>query len=162
MGVKGDYTDEPPPPYTEGAGLAMSDRPPPTAPTAPWIQNSMGDLRGPGEEGVHPPSDKYSSSRSCQITLAPKGSGAAIKLGDRHRLVPGRKGQLLFGEGESMAIGPMWQDTRNAWGQWDYIDLGAGKADGESIEVHLNDQGFIVWNNRHGEMVFDISMWKMG
>jgi len=149
-------SDRPPP-----TAPTMSDRPPPTAPTAPSFQNSMGDLRGPGDEAVHPPSNKYSSSSSCQIKLAPKGSAAAITLGDRHRLVPGRKGQLLFGEGGSMAIGPMWQQPRNAWGEWEYIDLGAGKADGESIEVHLNDRGFIVWNNKFGEMVFDVSMWKL-
>jgi hypothetical protein len=28
-------------------------------------------------------------------------------------------------------------------------------------QVHLNERGFIVWNNKHGEMVFDISMWNL-
>ena len=102
------------------------------------------------------PLDGYSTCATATLKLVPKGSSHACWL---EKPLTRRNSQMVLKNG--MAIGPKWKNTRNAFGQWDYIDLGVGTYASDSIQVHLNESGFIVWNCKHGEMVFDISMWKL-
>ena len=57
------------------------------------------------------------------------------------------------------AIIAKWGHPKNAWGQWDYIDLGVGPAEA-AISVSYDGQ-FLARNEdpKLGEMVFDVSMW---
>lgn len=93
-----------------------------------------------------PAAEGYSTCCSATLKLVKKGSPDACQL--KQGLGLG-KSQLVLSNG--MAIGPKWDATRNAWGQWDYIDLGVGEHRPDSIQVHLNDDGFIVWHGKHGE-----------
>jgi len=100
---------------------------------------------------------RYSTCTSATLKLVLKGSPDACRLDNdfgRHK-----KRQLVLKN--SMAIGPKWENPQNFSEVWDYIDLGVGTYTSDAIEVHLNDRGFIVWNSKHGEMVFDIAMWKL-
>ncbi|GMH99189.1 hypothetical protein TrLO_g9733 [Triparma laevis f. longispina] len=63
--------------------------------------------------------------------------------------------------GSQNFIGPKWLNPRDAWGQWSYIDLGCGINNSSSAMTVTWDGNFIIWNNLHGEYVFDISMWKI-
>jgi hypothetical protein len=180
---------EPPPPYTVNAGLPLgATLSLPSAPEAPpSLVNSMGMPRVEVQMGVHPPGVAFSTCAECRVKLENKGNPNAIKLDTGHRLMRGRNGRLLFRDGERgerMAIGPMWQDfahRRQTWRgeqsagaggasdgvhEWNFIDVGAGKLGSDSIEVRLNDEGFIVWNGMHGDAVFDclfMSRWgKIG
>jgi hypothetical protein len=90
------------------------------------------------------------------LRLVPKGSPEACQLAGR---LSQHKCTLTLSNG--LAIGPKWDRPRNAWGQWDYIDLGVGEGASNSMEVHLNEEGFIVWNGAYGEMVLDVNMWRM-
>ena len=92
-------------------------------------------------------SKRYSTCSSATLKLVKKGSRDACTLA---KGVGPRASSLVLTNG--MAIGPKWDDTRNAWGQWDYIDLGVGEHSPASMQVHLNDRGFIVWNGKHGEV----------
>ena len=180
-------SSEPPPQYNVHAGLPLqANLSLPSAPEAPpSTVNSMGMPQVEVQMRVHPPGERFSTCAECRVKLENKGNANAIKLDLGNRLMRGRNRRLLFRDGErgeSMAIGPMWQEIahrRPTWRgeqsagagaigatdgvhQWNFIDLGAAKLGDDSIEVHLNDEGFIVWNGRHGEMVFDclfMSQW---
>lgn len=66
---------------------------------------------------------------------------------------------LTLSSHPGLAIVPKWTDTRNAWGEWDYIDLGVGAAS-KCVKASYDGQ-FIATNQiHHTEMVFDVSMWK--
>ncbi|GMI02322.1 hypothetical protein TrVE_jg14148 [Triparma verrucosa] len=63
--------------------------------------------------------------------------------------------------GSGTYVGPKWNQPREAWAQWSYIDLGIGHPNpNEAMQVRY-DGDFICWNDVHGEYVFDISMWKI-
>jgi len=77
--------------------------------------------------------DSYSTCSHATLRLVDKGSSTSCKL---RRKLSSNKSQLVLDNG--MAIGPKWDQTRNAWGQWAYIDLGVGELNADSIEVCLS------------------------
>jgi len=90
--------------------------------------------------------------------MVAKGSPEACQLAGR---LSQHKCKLTLSNG--LAIGQKWDCPRNAWGQWDYIDLGVGEGASNSMEVHLNEEGFIVWSIEvHGLVVSRLSKHTAG
>ena len=56
-------------------------------------------------------------------------------------------------------VSPFWSQPRNAWGHWDYIDLGVSEKL-QPLSVKL-DGPYVVWDDGQGEFVFDVSMWQL-
>ena len=102
-------------------------------------------------------SAKYSTVDETSICLVTRSHHSRITVDNVFALQKGEKSALTFNGNYS--IGPKWKDPRDAWGQWSYIDLGAGVTS-KPMQVKF-DGNFIVWNDWHGEFVFDISMWRI-
>ena len=96
-----------------------------------------------------------------KLRLVPADSPDAVVLDPTTAatLRQGRAAPLWLASPAGVAIAPKWSNPRNAFGQWEYIELGVG-AGVQPLTVAL-DGRFLVWNGPHGEMVFDVSMWKM-
>ena len=124
---------------------------------------------GGGEEALEEPG--YSTCNMSMLKLVKKGPIDACHL--KQPLGPGAPGKsqlVLTNLHDGLAIGPLWDAPTKARlnevtgyksGNWLYLSLGVGVHKAGSIEVHLNDRGFVVWNGKHGEMVFDINFWKL-
>ena len=91
-----------------------------------------------------------------RLQLVPKGSPLALKLDHASALREGREAPLTAA---GQHVGLFWESPRNAWGNWDYIDLGVSD-EVRPLTVKLEGP-YIVWRGPHGEMVFDISMWQL-
>ena len=120
---------------------------------------------GGGEEALEEPG--YLMCNMSSLKLVKKGSIDACHL--KQPLDVGKSQLVLTNLHDGLAIGPKWDapkqiilpkwDAPKQFLEWDYIELGVGVHKAGSIEVpievHLNDRGFVVWNGKHGEMVFD-------
>ena len=111
---------------------------------------------GGGEEALEEPG--YSTCNMSMLKLVKKGSIDACHL--KQPLGPGKSQLVLTNLHNGLAIGPKW-DAPKMHEEWQYFHLGVGVHKAGSIEVHLDDRGFVVWNGKHGEMVFDINFWKL-
>ena len=113
---------------------------------------------GGGEEALEEPG--YSTCNMSILKLVKKGSIDACHF--KQPLGPGKSQLVLTNLHDGLAIGPKWDAPKTAsTGDWLYLDLGVGVHKAGSIEVHLDDKGFVVWNGEHGEMVFGIDLWKL-
>ena len=121
---------------------------------------------GGGEEALEEPG--YSTCNMSMLKLVKKGSIDACHL--KQPLGPGKSQLVLTNLHDGLAIGPKWDAPKRSKAEyvgksreqlWLYLHLGVGVHKAGSIEVHLNDRGFVVWNGKHGEMVFDINFWKL-
>eukprot|EP01063_Lacrimia_lanifica_P031744 TRINITY_DN529_c0_g1_i2.p1 TRINITY_DN529_c0_g1~~TRINITY_DN529_c0_g1_i2.p1 ORF type:complete len:524 (+),score=78.93 TRINITY_DN529_c0_g1_i2:69-1640(+) len=93
-----------------------------------------------------------------RLRLVKKGSPEALKLSSdtASALRAGGPAPLVTDAGD--AVGPFWTAPRT-YGPWRYIDLGVGQ-NVRPMSVRL-DGVYIVWDSHHGEMVFDVSLWKL-
>jgi len=91
-----------------------------------------------------------------RLQLVPKGSPLALKLDNASALREGREVPLTAA---GQNVGLFWESPRNAWGHWDYIDLGVSD-EVRPLTVKLEGP-YLVWRGPHGEMVFDVSMWRL-
>ena len=90
-----------------------------------------------------------------RLILVAAGSADALSFDYANVLREGYEAPLTA---NGKHVGLYWAKPRNAWGHWDYIDLGVSeklcplrvKFDGPS---HLG-RVFIVWNGPHGEFAF--------
>ena len=108
---------------------------------------------GGGEEALDEPG--YSTCNMSTLKLVKKGSIDACHL--KQRLGPGKSQLVLTNLHDGLTIGPKWDAPKTFAEKFDCIDLGVGVHKAGSIEVHINDRGFVVWNGKHGEMVFDVA-----
>jgi len=93
------------------------------------------------------------------LVLVDKRSPTAVRL---HDPLSRSKQRLVLEDGR--VIGLAFDQPKDAWGEWGYIDLMVGEeADQDAaLWVDLDDRGFITWNDAtFGEFVFDVSMWKL-
>ena len=93
-----------------------------------------------------------------RLILVPAESGGALRLDHAATLRSGGAAPLTANNGE-VNIGLYWEHPRNAWGHWDYIDLGVSP-EVQPLTVRL-DGPYLAWQGPHGEMVFDVSMWQL-
>jgi len=112
---------------------------------------------GGGEEALEEPG--YSACNMSTLKLVKQGSMDACHL--KQPLGPGKSQLVLTNLHDGLTIGPQWDAPACAEQEWDYIELGVGVHKADSIEVHLNDRGFVVWNGKYGEMVFDVAFSKL-
>ena len=91
-----------------------------------------------------------------RLQLVPAGSALALKLDHASALREGREAPLTAA---GQHVGLFWESPRNAWGHWDYIDLGVSD-EVRPLTVKLEGP-YLVWRGPHGEMVFDVSMWRL-
>ena len=91
-----------------------------------------------------------------RLKLVAAGSDDALHFDNAATLRAGGEAPLTA---NGKNVGLYWSQPRNAWGHWDYIDLGVSEKL-RPLRVKL-DGPFIVWNGPHGEFVFDVSMWQL-
>ena len=91
-----------------------------------------------------------------RLALVAAGSADALHFDNAATLRSGGTAPLTA---NGKNVSPFWSQPRNAWGHWDYIDLGVTD---RAQPLHVNLDGpYVVWNGQHGEMVFDVAMWKL-
>ena len=91
-----------------------------------------------------------------RLVLVAAGSADALHFDNASTLRSGGTAPLTA---NGKNVSPFWSQPRNAWGHWDYIDLGVTD---RAQPLHVNLEGpYIVWYGPHGEMVFDVAMWKL-
>ena len=91
-----------------------------------------------------------------RLVLVAAGSDDALRFDHAGALREGGTAPLTA---NGKNVGLYWSQPRNAWGHWDYIDLGVTD---RAQPLHVNLDGpYVVWNGQHGEMVFDVAMWKL-
>ena len=91
-----------------------------------------------------------------RLVLVAAGSADALHFDNAATLRSGGTAPLTA---NGKNVSPFWSQPRNAWGHWDYIDLGVTD---RAQPLHVNLDGpYVVWNGQHGEMVFDVAMWKL-
>ena len=91
-----------------------------------------------------------------RLALVAAGSADALRFDHADVLRAGGEAPL---SANGKNVGLYWSQPRNAWGHWDYIDLGVTDR-AQPLHVKL-DGPYVVWNGQHGEMVFDVAMWKL-
>ena len=91
-----------------------------------------------------------------RLVLVAAGSADALHFDNAATLRSGGTAPLTA---NGKNVSPFWSQPRNAWGHWDYIDLGVTDR-AQPLHVKL-DGPYVVWNGQHGEMVFDVAMWKL-
>ena len=91
-----------------------------------------------------------------RLKLVAAGSDDALHFDNAATLRAGGEAPLTA---NGKNVGLYWSQPRNAWGHWDYIDLGVSEKL-RPLRVKL-DGPFIVWYGPHGEFVFDVSMWQL-
>ena len=91
-----------------------------------------------------------------RLILVAAGSADALSFDYANVLRQGYEAPLTA---NGKHVGLYWAKPRNAWGHWDYIDLGVSEKL-RPLSVKL-DGPYVVWNGQHGEMVFDVAMWKL-
>ena len=90
-----------------------------------------------------------------RLVLVPAGSADALRFDHAATLRAGGEAPLTA---NGKNVGLYWPHPRNAWGHWDYIDLGVGAV--RPLRVKLEGH-YVVWYGPHGEFVFDVSMWQL-
>ena len=91
-----------------------------------------------------------------RLVLVAAGSAAALHFDNAATLRAGGEAPLTA---NGKNVGLYWSQPRNAWGHWDYIDLGVSEKL-RPLRVKL-DGPYIVWDGGQGEFVFDVSMWQL-
>jgi len=183
------FSDDPPPPYSESYSPTRCE-----IPTAiPVATNSMegeslssklAELERARNAGLMSPSEVANARQSIidsftrpaaasgrevrgsrrtvsglSLVLVEKGSPTAVRLRD-----PLSRSKQRLGLEDGRVIGLAFDQPKDAWGEWGYIDLMVGEeADQDAaLCVDLDDRGFITWKDATlGEFVFDVSMWKL-
>ena len=91
-----------------------------------------------------------------RLELVAAGSADAMRFDNAATLRSGGTAPLTA---NGKNVGLYWPQPRNAWGHWDYIDLGVSEKL-RPLRVKL-DAPFIIWNGPHGEFAFDVAMWQL-
>ena len=91
-----------------------------------------------------------------RLILVAAGSADALRFDHANVLREGGEAPLTA---NGKHVGLYWAKPRNAWGHWDYIDLGVSEKL-RPLRVKL-DGPYIVWDGGQGEFVFDVSMWQL-
>ena len=91
-----------------------------------------------------------------RLKLVAAGSDDALRFDNAATLRSGRAAPLTA---NGKNVGLYWSQPRNAWGHWDYIDLGVSEKL-RPLSVKL-DGPYVVWDDGQGEFVFDVSMWQL-
>ena len=92
-----------------------------------------------------------------RLALVAAGSADALRFDHADVLRAGGEAPL---SANGKHVGLYWPQPRNAWGHWDYIDLGV--SDGvRPLYVKLELPYIIFYSREHGEFAFDVAMWKL-
>ena len=91
-----------------------------------------------------------------RLKLVAAGSDDALRFDNAATLRAGGEAPLTA---NGKNVGLYWSQPRNAWGHWDYIDLGVSEKL-RPLSVKL-DGPYLIWNGPHGEFAFDVSMWQL-
>ena len=91
-----------------------------------------------------------------RLILVAAGSADALSFDYANVLREGYEAPLTA---NGKHVGLYWAKPRNAWGHWDYIDLGVSEKL-RPLSVKL-DGPYLIWNGPHGEFAFDVSMWQL-
>ena len=92
-----------------------------------------------------------------RLALVAAGSADALRFDHADVLRAGGEAPL---SANGKHVGLYWPQPRNAWGHWDYIDLGCSDRV-RPLRVKLEGP-FLIWYSReHGEFAFDVAMWKL-
>ena len=91
-----------------------------------------------------------------RLILVTAGSADALRFDHANVLREGGEAPLTA---NGKHVGLYWAKPRNAWGHWDYIDLGVSEKL-RPLSVKL-DGPYLIWNGPHGEFAFDVSMWQL-
>ena len=91
-----------------------------------------------------------------RLILVAAGSADALRFDYANVLREGYEAPLTA---NGKHVGLYWAKPRNAWGHWDYIDLGVSEKL-RPLSVKL-DGPYLIWNGPHGEFAFDVSMWQL-
>lgn len=104
---------------------------------------------------------------TSNLVLVPTGDARALNFKPHPSNSLCSKNTPLYArrtDGSLAAISSKFAPPRNAWSQWDYIDLGVGSPKPDHRPLRVTYDGSIVSYTDHaygGEFVFDVSMWKM-
>jgi hypothetical protein len=92
-----------------------------------------------------------------RLALVAVGSADALRFDHADVLRAGGEAPL---SANGKHVGLYWPQPRNAWGHWDYIDLGCSdRVRPQRVKL---EGPFIIWYSReHGEFAFDVSMWQL-
>ena len=92
-----------------------------------------------------------------RLALVAAGSADALRFDHADVLRAGGEAPLTA---NGKHVGLYWPQPRNAWGHWDYIDLGCSDRV-RPLRVKLEGQYLIWYSREHGEFAFDVSMWQL-
>jgi len=92
-----------------------------------------------------------------RLALVAAGSADALRFDHADVLRAGGEAPLTA---NGKHVGLYWPQPRNAWGHWDYIDLGCSDRV-RPLRVKLELPYIIFYSREHGEFAFDVSMWKL-
>ena len=92
-----------------------------------------------------------------RLALVAAGSADALRFDHADVLRAGGEAPL---SANGKHVGLYWPQPRNAWGHWDYIDLGCSDRV-RPLRVKLEGQYLIWYSREHGEFAFDVAMWKL-
>ena len=92
-----------------------------------------------------------------RLALVAAGSADALRFDHADVLRAGGEAPLTA---NGKHVGLYWPQPRNAWGHWDYIDLGCSDRV-RPLRVKLELPYIIFYSREHGEFAFDVSMWQL-
>ena len=92
-----------------------------------------------------------------RLALVAAGSADALRFDHADVLRAGGEAPL---SANGKHVGLYWPQPRNAWGHWDYIDLGCSDRV-RPLRVKLELPYIIFYSREHGEFAFDVSMWQL-
>ena len=92
-----------------------------------------------------------------RLALVAAGSADALRFDHADVLRAGGEAPLTA---NGKHVGLYWPQPRNAWGHWDYIDLGCSDRV-RPLRVKLELPYIIFYSREHGEFAFDVAMWKL-
>ena len=92
-----------------------------------------------------------------RLALVAAGSADALRFDHADVLRAGGEAPLTA---NGKHVGLYWPQPRNAWGHWDYIDLGCSDRV-RPLRVKLELPYIIFYSRKHGEFAFDVSMWQL-
>ena len=92
-----------------------------------------------------------------RLALVAAGSADALRFDHADVLRAGGEAPL---SANGKHVGLYWPQPRNAWGHWDYIDLGCSDRV-RPLRVKLELPYIIFYSREHGEFAFDVAMWKL-
>lgn len=103
---------------------------------------------------------------TTRLCLVNKGHpGACVLEDDVLRKFTSRQGgnhELRLKSHPGQGFVPMWDKSKEAFGQWGYIDMSVGRVSRSKPAMAVNYDGqFLIANvSGEGEMALDVSMWK--